>query len=115
MTICHAVVEVSPNFIGDWKIPSDSFVLLLPLVNQPYDLNGCAVADIKGRLRDAANHLADEGLLSGDTNAVVTEWNGQVEEPAVKAIRDGELFGTAKTTIRQVLEAPQNRRKALSR
>ena len=45
-----------------------------------YDLNGCAVADLEKQLHDAANHLASEGLLSGETAAEVTEWDATVEE-----------------------------------
>ena len=45
-----------------------------------YDLNGCAVAGLERRLRQAASRLADEGLLSGESMSEVTEWDAMVEQ-----------------------------------
>ncbi|MEI7560600.1 MAG: hypothetical protein WCJ63_08405 [Actinomycetes bacterium] len=49
-------------------------------INVSYDLYGCKVASLEQMLNDAASHLANEGLLSGTTEAEVTEWDGKVEE-----------------------------------
>ena len=45
-----------------------------------YDLNGLAAAAMGRQLRAAADHLANEGLLSGETGADVSEWDAKVEE-----------------------------------
>jgi hypothetical protein len=49
-------------------------------VTVSYDLNGRAAADLERQLLGAADRLADEGLLSGETGADVAEWDAKVEE-----------------------------------
>jgi len=44
-----------------------------------YDRNGTPVDEIAHQLNRAAEHLADEGLLSGCLDAVVTDWSRNVD------------------------------------
>ena len=49
-----------------------------------YDMNGESPATIMALLYQAAQHLADEGMLSGHTQAEVESW-----APQVKMVGDG--------------------------
>lgn len=45
-----------------------------------YDLNGTSVESVINQLNFAVEHLAGEGLLSGDLDATVSEWEHKVDK-----------------------------------
>jgi hypothetical protein len=49
-------------------------------ITASYDLDGTSVEDVMDQLKFASEYLADEGLLSGDLNATVSEWENNIEE-----------------------------------
>jgi len=59
--------------------PQKDTASLRLIVEVRYDLNGTQADDLECQLRRAADHLAGEGLLSGDTEACVTRWSRRVE------------------------------------
>ena len=44
-----------------------------------YETNGVTTKELEGILTDAANHLAGEGLFTGESPAEVTSWRSTVE------------------------------------
>ena len=44
-----------------------------------YALNGADQNEVESLLDDAANHMAGEGLFTGETAAEVTTWKHRVE------------------------------------
>jgi len=45
-----------------------------------YDLNGVNKAEMEEQLHYAADFLANEGLLSGNSEAIVSTWSEEVKE-----------------------------------
>jgi hypothetical protein len=43
-----------------------------------YETNGVSVETLQSLLKNAAGHLAGEGLLTGETDAFVETWDAQV-------------------------------------
>lgn len=48
------------------------------VISVEYKPNGVPLADLRRLLYDASRHLANEGLLSGETDAEVEEWSAVV-------------------------------------
>jgi hypothetical protein len=49
-------------------------------ITASYDLDGTSVEDVMDQLKFASEYLSDEGLLSGDLSATVSEWENNIEE-----------------------------------
>lgn len=50
-------------------------------VDVRYDLGRTDIKELEAQLVRAADHLAAEGLLSGDTEASATCWTSKVTQP----------------------------------
>ena len=50
------------------------------VITVDYNLNGVSKLEMEEQLHYAANFLASEGLLSGESEAIVSEWYETVEE-----------------------------------
>lgn len=58
----------------------EGFVDLTLKIKVRYNLNGESVEDLKSRLDNIPMFLAGNGMLSGDTDAEVEEYNHEVIE-----------------------------------